>query len=511
MSSKDLFTVLACTALFALLLYPLAGSLVDDTYIHLQYARNLAEDGDLSFNRGHPTYGATSPLWVALLSLVYRMGGEIFLWCQILSWLFGILAVRLAYRMALELSGRRLVAAAAGLMLASEAWFVRWSAVGMETAFAVFMILATLYVALSAQRSAIRSVLFGVMLFLAVLSRPEALLLVPLTVIVKLCCGPPTPGRRMEWLIAVLPLFAVWLLVIKNHTGVFMPLTAGAKQGRLVFTAAAVRRALVPIKIMGVTDVLPWCTLIAGACAGLFKHRSIFHFFESGNDTSGARRAGILLAILWAVALPLVYVLFDFQVLSRYLLPVIPPVIVLGTVALWGLVRNIGARARTAVIVAFLAVAVVQNVVVYTRVVVPPTRAFSRGMKEVLVGMGEWLFENAADDAVVATPDIGAVGYVSQREILDLGGLVTPEINRMRQDTPVETIITEGLYLGFQPDYLIDRHETAARFGGKIIRGVRFEPVMQGTVPNLGIRKPFPVVYTMYRLVPEAEEAGRGR
>ncbi|UCF06673.1 MAG: glycosyltransferase family 39 protein [bacterium] len=511
MSSRDLFTVLACTALFALLLYPLAGSLVDDTYIHLQYARNLAEDGDLSFNRGHPTYGATSPLWVALLSIIYRMGGEIFLWCQILSWLFGILAVRLAYRMALELSGTRLVAAAAGLMLASEAWFVRWSAVGMETSFAVFMILATIYVALSAHRSAIRSLLFGAMLFLAILSRPEALLLVPLAVFVSIRFGPPTPGRRMEWLMIVLPLFAVWLLVIKSHTGAFMPLTAGAKQGRLVFTAAVVRRALVPIKIMGITDVLPWCALLVGACAGLIKHRSIFYFFESGHETNGARRAGILLAILWVIALPVVYVLFDFQVLSRYLLPVIPPVIVLGTTALWGLVRHTGKPVRRAVIVAFLVVAVAQNVIVYTGIVVPSTRAFSRGMKEVLVGMGEWLFENADDTAVVATPDIGAIGYVSQREILDLGGLVTPEINRMRQDTPVETIIVEGLYLRFQPDYLVDRHETAARFGGMIIRGVRFEPVMQGTVPNLGIRKPYPVVYTLYRLIPGAEGAEGSR
>ncbi len=68
------YLLLASLALFLMFLLPLRGSLVDDTYIHLVYARNLAELGELSFNAGEPTYGATSPLWVALLALVHLMG-----------------------------------------------------------------------------------------------------------------------------------------------------------------------------------------------------------------------------------------------------------------------------------------------------------------------------------------------------------------------------------------------------------------------------------------------------
>ena len=45
-------------------------SIMDDTFIHLQYARNLREAGELAFNRGEPSLGATSPLWILLLAAV---------------------------------------------------------------------------------------------------------------------------------------------------------------------------------------------------------------------------------------------------------------------------------------------------------------------------------------------------------------------------------------------------------------------------------------------------------
>ena len=208
--------------------------------------------------------------------------------------------------------------------------------------------------------------------------------------------------------------------------------------------------------------------------------------------------------MIWIFALPVVYVLFDFQVLSRYLLPVIPPVIVFGVVSLRRICSRFlkCSRLRKAVPVIFTALVILQSVAFYRVVVVPPTQGFSRGMQDVLVGMGEWLKGNTDTDALVATPDIGAIGYVSRRNILDLGGLVTPEINRMRSRIDVDQIIEKGFYLGFHPGYLVDRSETPARFSGRVIRGVRFEPVMQGTVPNLGIRKPNPVVYVLYRLTP---------
>ena len=81
----DIAVIAGCIALFAAASLPIAGSMTDDTFIHMQYARNLAETGELSFNRGDPSYGATSPLWVGMLALVHLAGGDLATWIRIFS------------------------------------------------------------------------------------------------------------------------------------------------------------------------------------------------------------------------------------------------------------------------------------------------------------------------------------------------------------------------------------------------------------------------------------------
>lgn len=521
MNRSDWILVFVSTLLFVVLVLPLRACLVDDSYIHIQYARNLAETGELSFNRGDPTYGATSPLWVFVLSIVYRLGGDLLFWCRALSWIFAVATIALLYRVVGFVTGRRGPAFAAALVMAAEAWFVRWSAVGMETSFAVFMVLAVCAASFRVMRSYAGSTLFGLVLFLTVLSRPEAMALVPLALVVFLTRrGRPLPVR-FAWFAVFVVCFGVWLLVIKRHTGTYFPLTAGAKQGMPVLSAALLVRIIVPVKIMGVTLAVPWMALVACLVIGLAAYRSLLFFFAParGERSPGAaggpigdqdRRAPILLALLWAFALPIVYVLFDFQILSRYLVPVSPLVVLLGVVGMTNVMdRYIPHRpVRWLVLASFTVIVIIQNVTFYALYVVEPTREFSHGIHDVLVPMGRWLAENTDTAAVVACPDIGAVGYTSQRRVLDLGGLVTPEINSMRQTIDVERIIAEGLYLDFEPDFLVDRSAEPARFDGRTIRGVRFTEVMRGTVANLGIRKPDPVVYVLYRLERDGRTGG---
>jgi 4-amino-4-deoxy-L-arabinose transferase-like glycosyltransferase len=507
MRREDIRNVALGAALFAVLLLPLRGAFVDDTFIHLQYARNLAATGELSFNRGEPTYGATSPLWVAILALFAKAGADLTVWCRVLSWLFAAASIALVYRIAAASGGRPWTPVAAALMLAAEAWFVRWSAVGMETSFAVFTTLVVMDAARSAARSAGRSALLGVALFLAAITRPEALLLVPLAAAALLFAK--GTARRFSFLLVFAPLFAAWLFVIHRHTGSYFPLTAGAKQGAIDLSPLVLlRRAAVPARIMGATVLFPWIALLAGLAAGAFRRRAPgWYLSESG---SLREEPGVLLMLLWLFALPLAYVALDFQVLSRYLVPVVPAAIVLGATAWRKLVADVvaGARKRRAVFSVFVALSILQSVVFYELVVVPPTRAFSEALETMVGGMGRWLDRNAPADALVAAPDIGVIGYYSHRRILDLGGLVTPEINRMRREIDVGRIIEEGLYLRFGPDYLVDRDPFPERFAREVIKGVRFETVMKGEVPNLGIRKPEPVIYVLYRLE-RVEEAGK--
>ncbi|HSE93995.1 MAG TPA: hypothetical protein VLF19_11870, partial [Methylomirabilota bacterium] len=44
-----------------------AGFPLDDSWIHLHFARNLAEGAGFSYNPGVPVAGSTAPLWTVLL------------------------------------------------------------------------------------------------------------------------------------------------------------------------------------------------------------------------------------------------------------------------------------------------------------------------------------------------------------------------------------------------------------------------------------------------------------
>jgi len=71
------------------------------------------------------------------------------------------------------------------------------------------------------------------------------------------------------------------------------------------------------------------------------------------------------------------------------------------------------------------------------------------------VHLGKWVAANTPPDATVATIDIGALGYFSGRRILDLMGLVTPEvIPYIRQHASVDAA-TVAFVRDTRPDYLV--------------------------------------------------------
>jgi hypothetical protein len=66
-------------ALFALREQQLAGAAgfpLDDSWIHFQFARNLAEGHGFSYNPGAAVAGSTAPLWTLLLAALFAGAGS---------------------------------------------------------------------------------------------------------------------------------------------------------------------------------------------------------------------------------------------------------------------------------------------------------------------------------------------------------------------------------------------------------------------------------------------------
>src|SRR4026208_2322007 len=90
----DSWVVLAVAALAAVFYYLLVsvrsfgvGFPLDDAWIHLTYARNLAEHREWAFRLGEQSAGSTSPLWTALLSIGFLIGLGPYVWTYLAGWL----------------------------------------------------------------------------------------------------------------------------------------------------------------------------------------------------------------------------------------------------------------------------------------------------------------------------------------------------------------------------------------------------------------------------------------
>lgn len=479
--------------LFAFLI-PLRHGFTDDGFIHLQYAKNLAAHGEFAFNAGERSFGTTSPLWVMAIAAIGGRWSNPESWVDLsraLSWAAAFATLFVFYRLARAAGASRTIALCGTIALAADAWFARWSALGMESSAATLAAAVVALTSLRATSGTVGAARFGAAIAVAALLRPEMYLAVPVFCAAVITLRPRPSLRTVAAALLVAgALLAPWLAFAKWHLGSFLPNTAGAKSGGVITDPLLFLSKFVPIvKIVASTQAVAVLAMLADVV--VTRRRAVV--FDPA----------LRFCVLWVLALPVAYVAFDIQVLSRYLLLITPAVCMVG----WrSLEHAAGARAPR-VAVAAVAVAVVSNAALYARVVLPPSRAFSADLTGPMTDLAVYLRDHSDPNAVVAAADIGYLAFYSQRRVLDLGGLVEPETGKLREAHDYEDIVARGLYFdvpGYpHVDYFVDRDHEANRFDGKVVNGHRFERVYATEVRNLGIRKPGVFHYALYRVTVE--------
>ncbi len=495
MKTDDRIALVGMLVLLAFVV-PLRGGFTDDGFIHIQYARNLIETGQYAFNRGEPSFGTTSPLWVMALAAVGRFFASpeaLIVISRVLSWSAGLAAVAAFARLAARAGLALPVRAFAVVAFAADAWLGRWTALSMETSSAVLAACVVSLASLEALDDVRRAARLGAAIAVAALVRPEFYLAVPVWLAVA--AWRRAPLRVVAAGLATCgALLLPWLAFARLVLGSFLPNTAGAKSGGLTLAPLEIARRVEPVaRMLGATQLVS----VAGLVLAAATRRGRRTFVDASRHWM----------LAWLVALPAAYVLLDIQVLSRYLLLVLPPLVVLGAAG-WQAVAPAAPGRRRALVAALALAAVASNAVLYARVVLPPSRAFAEDLQTRMKGLALYLHDHAPPDAVVAAADIGYLAFYSQRRVLDLGGLVEPRTGALRERYDYETIVERGLFFGVEGyphvDYLVDREPVSGRFDGRVVAGHRFERVHGVVVRNLGIRKPGPWYYDLYRIRPEA-------
>lgn len=415
-------------------LYLLDGDVgfpLDDSWIHLTFARNLAAGEGLSYQDGRLVTGSTAPLWTAFLSLAFLLPGSPLPWAKALGVACYLLLLPATYRLGRELGLSRGFAASATAMTALTSWLL-WSALsGMEIPlFSLLSVFGTT-LHLRERRRAGALPVSALVLALAALARPEGLLLLALAGADRLVGLLRSPAAERTdrvrafgaWLLAAAIVLLPTLLFYRVVGDTWVPTTFSAKTAGWQRWLPSTRYLEVVVEILILPQ--PVTTLLALAGALLLLRRGVRRADRSG------------LPALWLLGLPLAYSLISpvgpgivVGNFGRYFFPLFPMVAVVGLVAIEHLLGESGRRALAtrpglglaAAILVCLPTAVdwIAGVERYTRCVL--------NVEDGDVAMARWLEGRLPEEAVLAVNDIGAIGYLLPNPLLDLAGIANPEI-----------------------------------------------------------------------------------
>jgi hypothetical protein len=405
------------------------GFPLDDSWIHQVYGRNLGQAGEWAFILGEPSAASTAPLYTVLLALGYAVNIPFRLWTHGLGIvalaLTGIIGTRLAALLEPE---RRGISFLIGVALVVT-WHLLWAAAsGMETM--LFGMFSLVLIGLGWQSTgearptplvARQGLIFGVFAGLMTLTRPEGIVLAGLVGLVRLLYQ---PRQTVIWGLGAAVGFglvlAPYLLYNVQVTGGLLPDTAAAKQAQAAPILANVpysQRVLDMLKPLAAGGQILLLPGLAYYVIKVVRKRSCWLWW--------------LLPVLWGVALALLYAarLPAAYQHGRYVMPALPALIVAGGVGLAWLLRDTRRSLIGRVLTRSLAMAAALLFVFYA--VVTGAATYARDVaiiNEEMVTAAHWLAENVPPDDLLAIHDIGAVGYFAPRPLLDIAGLVSPEV-----------------------------------------------------------------------------------
>ena len=464
---------------------PLRGFVPDDAYIHMQYARHLMNGDGLVFNLGERVYASTSPLWSALLAALGGLGIDLERAASGASWVCALLASAVAARfLARVLPPRPAVVAA--LLLALDVWLLRWAGSGMETSLAVLLVVLGFERYVAAEPWGARPLVPGTWWALAALVRPEAALL-PALLALRTALEPASTAHRVRQVLRAfgpfVVLFGAWTAFAAAYYGTPLPVTIHAKSIENQGLAGALRNvALMGTELLASRPV-ELVAVVVGAGAGLLARRPL------------VRGRAHLVPAGWLLGLPLFYAVSGVPGVTRYLVPITPLLVAYGWRALVRLVPSPLLLAAAAL------VALSAGTYTYVTHVVPQARTFARGVARTWIAQGRWFAAHTPPGTRVALRDIGAFAYYSDRPVVDLGGLVSPEMVPLMRVHGYDDLAVHLRFGAFaRPAYFIDVATTPARMTADSPYGACLAPLLEGRLDHRALRKREAAWVSAYRI-----------
>ncbi len=453
---------------------------MDDTYIHLVYARNLSEQGVLMFNRpGEAGVGTSSFLWVLLLAGGHLLGIPL----EIVAKAIGILSLAgmgcIMYALLRpSLPARQSLIAA--LLVVGSGNIVWFALSGMETT--LFLCLG-LFALLLYRRG--RWAWLGIVLGLLALTRPEGLAMAASVGLMEVWRARRIPRGLVVAAVICAALSLPWYIYLYGRTGSLLPTSALGKQitttaGLQIVLEANPHLAFVsrflgvfPGIVYPVLWLLYLLVFVLGGMALPAPLISLERLVGNPNYTMSVWALPLwalcIFPLLWFGLRPLtrpraagywraspdrwLALVFLFWVvfhnLAYMLLLPIP-----GTASRYGAVNHVALWLLLALglfaavrrlprawpwLAAGLAIVAIANTVYWQGVYA----ANLEHMVNVRIAAARFVRDELPSDSLCGVFDVGAIRYHSGRMVIDLGGLIDPELGERFLTGEVDVYLVE--------------------------------------------------------------------
>ncbi len=450
----------------------------DDTYIYLQYAKNIVNGYGISFNNGIPSYGCTGPLWLFLSAVVEFVFNDAWFWVKVLDILFFIFSALIFLWLLNEKFVHKESVIMGFCFFALDVWGIRWAGSGMETSFSLFVAVVILY--LYEQKKMYSSLALSAIL---VLIRPEALLLYCLLCLDILINETKDKKRFVKIILPFSIVVLPWIVFSDYYFGALLPNTLMGKTTSHMSIVDSVK-VFFEIGVI-LFSAQPIIVLLLTALPALIFLKKI----ELSPKTTKY--------FLWPIFLIVFYAVGNVQVVSRYLIIIMPSIVFGAIVVIDKIISNnelFFQRKKQLFIVAF-AITILTNQIVYWNIIYPHTKSFQKVTELCLKPMAYWLKENSVANAKVIAPDVGIIGYYSDRIIYDPAGLITPQMQSVFRENGFDKGMTQSLYEKIViPDYVIDRSAVKER-----LKSNNLVPIITTDGVILSIRNNHMIYYTLYK------------
>ena len=443
------------------------GFPLDDTWIHLQFARNLGTGHGLSYNPGVPVAGSTAPLWTALLAGPAALGLDPIWSTKTIGVLLTLWMVLIAAALTERLTGSRGAGLAGGATVAL-APLTTWGALsGMEVPLYALLTSAALLAYLQALGGRAFPGWWGLLLGLAGAARPEAFVLFPMVAVDWMIRWRRTKTGRISGIDGWWPLLlfaaVVGVFVSVNFavSGRPLPVTFYAKtygmgamlslqEGRWEDALWAAAR----YPPLFVEQYLKWVSahvllLAFGLPVGILALTGVLTHLPPVPGRWLIAMLPLAAAFLKGLLAPEPPLLVHD---GRYVAHLLVATSITCVVGFTVMMRQ--SRLRWVVILILLAGLLrlaVANVGAADRYA-----GMVKNINDLQRATADWLLTYTTPDARIATNDIGAIAYFSGRHIIDTEGLITPEaiwLKRMRRFVPFLESVRPDLMIIFPEWY----------------------------------------------------------